>query len=92
MVVNYRELNNLTRKDDYAIPQIEDTFTRRAEAQWLSVPDLRTGYYQVPVETVDWPKTSFTTPFSNWQFKVMPRRLINAPAPFQQMMENVVHC
>uniref|UniRef100_A0A8C8RYW9 Gypsy retrotransposon integrase-like protein 1 n=1 Tax=Pelusios castaneus TaxID=367368 RepID=A0A8C8RYW9_9SAUR len=90
MVVDYRKLNNITRKDAYPLPRIEETFALLAGSKWFSVLDLKSGYYQVPVEPADRSKTAFTTPFGNWQFRMMPQGLTNAPATFQRMMERVM--
>lgn len=63
MVVDYRRLNNLTRKDVYPLPRIEETFTLMSGSKWFTVLDLKSGYYQLDVEHADHPKTAFTTPF-----------------------------
>ncbi|KAL6491502.1 hypothetical protein MHYP_G00018470 [Metynnis hypsauchen] len=71
IVVDYRKLNNLTKKDAYLLPGIEETFTLLSGSKWFSVLDLKSGYYQLEVEPSDRPKTAFTTPFGTWQFRRM---------------------
>lgn len=90
MVVDYRRLNNLTKKDAYPLPRIEETFTLLSGSKWFTVLDLKSGYYQLEVEPVDRPKTAFTTPFGTWQFRRMPQGLTNSPATFQRTMEKVM--
>lgn len=90
MVVDYRRLNNLTRKDAYPLPRIEETFTLLSGSKWFTVLDLKSGYYQLEVEPSDRPKTAFTTPFGTWQFRRMPQGLTNSPATFQRTMERVM--
>uniref|UniRef100_A0A669CY19 ribonuclease H n=1 Tax=Oreochromis niloticus TaxID=8128 RepID=A0A669CY19_ORENI len=90
MVVDYRRLNNLTKKDAYPLPRIEETFTLLSGSKWFTVLDLKSGYYQLEVEPCDRPKTAFTTPFGTWQFRRMPQGLTNSPATFQQTMEKVM--
>ena len=90
MVVDYRRLNNLTKKDAYPLPRIEETFSLLSGSKWFTVLDLKSGYYQMEVEPSDRPKTAFTTPFRTWQFRRMPQGLTNSPATFQRTMEKVM--
>lgn len=90
MVVDYRKLNKLTKKDAYPLPRIEETFALLSGSKWFSVLDLKSGYYQLEVEESDRHKTAFTTPFGNWQFKRLPQGLTNSPATFQRTMEKVM--
>lgn len=90
MVVDYRKLNKLTKRDAYPLPRIEETFTLLSGSKWFSVLDLKSGYYQLEVEESDRPKTAFTTPFGNWQFRRLPQGLTNSPATFQRTMEKVM--
>lgn len=66
MVLNYRRLNNLTKKDAYPLPCIEETFTLLSGSKWFTVLDLKSGYYKLEVEPFDRPKTASTTPFGTW--------------------------
>ncbi|KAG1925740.1 interleukin-1 receptor accessory protein-like 1-A [Pimephales promelas] len=90
MVVDYRKLNKLTKGDAYPLPRIEETFTLLSGSKWFTVLDLKSGYYQLEVEESDRPKTAFTTPFGNWQFRRLPQGLTNSPATFQRTMEKVM--
>lgn len=90
MVVDYRRLNNLTKKDAYPLPRIEETFTLLSGSKWFTVLHLKSGYYQLEVEPSDRSKTAFTTPFGTWQFRRMPQGLTNSPATFQRTMEKVM--
>ncbi len=90
MVVDYRKLNKLTKRDAYPLPRIEETFTLLSGSKWFTVLDLKSGYYQLEVEESDRPKTAFTTPFGNWQFRRLPQGLTNSPATFQRTMEKVM--
>lgn len=90
MVIDYRRLNNLTKKDAYPLPRIEETFALLSGSKWFTVLDLKSGYYQLEMEPSDRPKTAFTTPFGIWQFRRMPQGLTNSPATFQRTMEKVM--
>lgn len=63
MCVDYRQLNNKTRKDAFPLPRIEESLDTPTGARWFSTMDLASGYNQVPVTEEDRPKTAFCTPF-----------------------------
>ena len=78
--VDYRKVNEVTRKDAYPLPRVDDTLDTLAGSKFFSTLDLTTGYWQVEVAPEDQPTTVFTTPEGLYQFKVMPFGLCNAPA------------
>ncbi|KRX64133.1 Retrovirus-related Pol polyprotein from transposon 17.6 [Trichinella sp. T6] len=88
--VNYRQLNNFTRKDAHPLQRIDDSLDALAGAQWFSTLDLASGYWQVEVEEQNPEKTAFTTPFGLYQFKVMPFKLCIAPGTLQRLIETVL--
>ena len=67
-------LTNITKKDAYPLPRIDDTLDALSGAKWFSTIDLTSGYWQVEVNQADQEKTAFCTPFGLFQFKVMPIR------------------
>ena len=89
--MDYRKLNNITRKDSYPLPRIDDTMEALQGASWFSTLDLKSGYWQVELSPEAVEKTEFSvTGLGHWQFKVMPFRLCNAPATFERLMEHVL--
>ena len=88
--VDFRKVNEVTKKDAQSLPRIDDTLDTLGAAKWFSTLDLASGYWQVEVEQSDREKTAFTTPQGLYQFRVMPFGLCNAPGTFQRLMERVL--
>ncbi|PHJ17658.1 retrotransposon ty3-gypsy subclass, partial [Cystoisospora suis] len=88
LVIDYRELNKITIKDDYPIPRVHDLIDRLGKAQWFSKLDLTSGYYQVQVAESDQWKTTFRTRYGTFHFRVTPFGLAGAPSTFQRLMQN----
>ena len=88
--VDYGKLNNVTRKDAYPLPRIDETLDTLSGAQWFSTLDMASGYYQIGMDDRDKCKTAFTTHMGLYQFRVMPFGLCGAPATFERVMELVL--
>src|ERR1041385_816220 len=89
MCVDYHKLNEVTIKNKYPLPRIEDLFDQLNGARVFSKIDLRTGYYQLKIKKEDIPKPSFTTRYGLYEFTVMSFGLTNAPAYFMGIMNKV---
>src|SRR6266498_3373461 len=88
--VNYKLLNDVTKKDTYPLPRINEILDVLNEAQWFTTLDLASGYWQIKVKEEDQKKTAFVTKFGTYEFKVMPFGLCNTPATFQRTMDKVL--
>ena len=89
--VDYRRLNQLTLKDAYPLPRIEDNLDAVNGAVVYSTLDMTSGYYQVEMADEDKDKTAFVTGRGHHlRFTTMPFGLCNAPSTFQRLMEKVM--
>ena len=89
--VDFREVNNVTKKDAYPLPRIEDNLDALHGSKWFSTLDLLSGFWQVEVEPQDRDKTAFTVGGAGlFRFVTMPFGLCNAPATFQRLMEKIL--
>ena len=87
--VDYRKLNDVTIKDAYPIPRIDDTIQSFAGAKWFSTLDLASGYWQVELDEDAKEKSAFSTRAGLYQWRVMPFGLCNAPSTFERLMESI---
>ena len=89
LVMDYRSLNEVTIKNKYPLPRINDLFDQLEGASVFSKVDLRSGYFQLKIREHDIPTTAFVTRYGSYEYTVMPFGLTNAPSYFMNMMNKV---
>jgi hypothetical protein len=89
MCVDYRSLNDVTVKNKYLLPRIEDLFDQMRGARVFSKIDLRSGYHQIKIRPSDILRTNFSTRYGLYEFTVMLFGLTNAPAYFMDLKNKV---
>ena len=87
--IDYRELNKKTVKDAYPLPRPDEVQDRLSGSIIFTTLDLRSGYWQLPVNPADRCKTAFCPGpgLGLFQFCRMPFGLSGAPASFQRLMD-----
>ena len=88
--IDYRRVNDVTLKDAYPLPRIDDTLDALAGSCWFSTLDLASGYWQVELDEEAKHKSAFAVRGGLYQWNVMPFGLCNAPSTFERLMEKVL--
>lgn len=88
--VDYRALNSLIVKDCFLMPTIDELLDELSNASWFSKLDLRQGFHQTLMVEQDIVNTAFRMHLGNYEYKVMPFGLCNAPLMFQATMNEIL--
>ncbi|KAA3470230.1 Retrotransposon protein [Gossypium australe] len=86
---DYRQLKNVTIKNKYLLPRIDEPFDQLKDATTFSKIDIKFGYYQIWVKDCDVPKTAFRTRYGHYELLVMPFGLTNTLVAFMDLMNRV---
>jgi len=89
MVVDYRKLNDITIKNAYPLPLIPDLIDKWKGCKYFTLVDVRGAFHGIRIKKGDEWKTAFTTHRGLYEWMVMPFGLANAPATYQNMMNDI---
>jgi hypothetical protein len=89
LCVDYRALNEVTIKNKYLLPRIDDMFDQLCGACPFSKINLSSGYHQLKIRECDIPKTAFILRYSLYEYMVKSFGLTNALAYFMYLMNKV---
>lgn len=82
--VDYRELNEATKKDHFPLPLIDQLLDGLVGKKKLSFLDGFSGYNQIQINLEDQDNTTFTCPWGTFAYWVLPFGLCNTPTTFQR--------
>lgn len=90
LCVDYRALNQITRKDRAPLPLISEILDRLQGARVYTKLDLKDAYHRIRIREGDEWKTAFRCRYGHFEYQVMPFGLVNAPATFQEFINDVL--
>ncbi|GJT31870.1 reverse transcriptase domain-containing protein [Tanacetum coccineum] len=89
--INYRKLNEATRKDHFPLPFIDQMLEHLCGNEYYCFLDGFSGFFQILIAPEDQEKTTFTCPYRTFAYKRMLFGLCNTLATFQRCMTAIFH-
>jgi hypothetical protein len=88
--VNYRKLNEISKKDVYSLLKIDNILNWLTWKKYYITIDLASRYWQIEIEEKNKEKSAFICCAELFEFNMMLFGLINALATFQKMMDEII--
>ncbi|GJT44699.1 reverse transcriptase domain-containing protein [Tanacetum coccineum] len=85
--IDYRKLNDATRKDHFPLPFMDQMLERLAGNEFYCFLDGFSGYFQIPIDPQDQEKTTFTCPYGTFAYNECLLAFVIAQGPFKRWHE-----
>jgi len=86
----YTALNEVTKKNRHRLPVISEPLDRLEGGKYFTKLDIKDAYHNIRIREGDEWRTTFSTKLGTYEYLVMPFGLCNAPAAFQQWINEVL--
>lgn len=91
MVVDYSQtINRYTMLDAYPLPNIDEQIAEIAKGSVFSTLDLKSAYYQIPLQPEDRPHTAFEAGGKLYHYTRLPFGVTNGVSYFQRFIDSVI--
>ena len=89
--VDYRKLNEVTKKMSFPLPRLQDVWDALGESNscYYTVLDMASGFWQFMLDPETKHKSSFITPTGQYQWNRLPFGLSNSCVSFQMTMSQL---
>jgi len=88
--IDFRKLNEVTRKETYPMPNIQDYLDVLRGNEYFTIADGQQAYFGLPMDENSQPLTAFICHLGQYEFLKMPFGLCNAPAIYQRLMSSML--
>ena len=88
--IDYRKLNQVTKKDVYPLPVMQECIGALKDNVWFSKLDANSAYHQIPMDKDSQEKTAFRTKYGLFEFTRLPFGLCNSPSTYCRAMALVL--
>ena len=89
--IDYRKLNDITRKDSFPVPRLDEALSIMRGCDRFSVQDAQSCFWQIPMHRDSQEKTTFVCHLGTFMFRMMPFGLTGAPASCVRAMSRIFH-
>ena len=88
--VDYRKLNQITKRNRYPIPLIDEVLARIQGCKYLTRLDIIAAFNKLRMHPESEDFTTFITSLGAYKYRVLPFGLTNGPANYQQYMNDIL--